>query len=401
MKVFDIPRRKIILLGSLYFAQGLPFGFFYQALPVLMRERDFSLVAIGVSSLLAAPWGLKFLWAPFIDRYGHRGFGRRRSFIIPIQMLSALILLGIAGYGTERDFAAVLSFVFVVNLLAATQDIAADGLALDVLASHERGAANGIQVAGFRIGMIIGGGVLLMLVGAWGWSLTFATMSVLMLASSLPILRHQEPPPPPSDDASPSVAAIASALVRRPGSFEWLGLVFAYKLGHHLAQSMLRPYLVDIGADKAEIGFTLGVVGSTAGLAGAIIGGAWVCSLGERRAMVTFAIGQAVAVAGYAVAVIFDAGLVGITAVSIVEHAVSGMATVALFTAMMNASQPASAATDYTIQACLVVIATAIANVVGGVSATYFGYAGHFTAATVVCALIAAWAAYAPTIRTA
>ena len=65
-------RRKLLLLGSLYLAQGLPYGFFTQALPVLPRARGLSLEAIGLSSLLALPWALKFLWAPAVDRQGSR-----------------------------------------------------------------------------------------------------------------------------------------------------------------------------------------------------------------------------------------------------------------------------------------------------------------------------------------
>jgi len=63
-------RHKILLLTALYAAQGLPFGFFTQALPVLLRDAGLSLKAISATSLLFLPWALKFLWAPFVD---HRG----------------------------------------------------------------------------------------------------------------------------------------------------------------------------------------------------------------------------------------------------------------------------------------------------------------------------------------
>ena len=69
--------RKLGLLASLYVCQGLPFGFFTQALPVLLRKQGVSLEAIGLSSLLALPWALKFVWAPLVDRYFWPGVGRR------------------------------------------------------------------------------------------------------------------------------------------------------------------------------------------------------------------------------------------------------------------------------------------------------------------------------------
>lgn len=55
--------RRLAILGALYVAQGLPFGFFTQALPVRMRESGMSLEAVGLASLLAAPWALKWLFA--------------------------------------------------------------------------------------------------------------------------------------------------------------------------------------------------------------------------------------------------------------------------------------------------------------------------------------------------
>ena len=154
--------RRLGLLGTLYLSQGLPFGFFTQALPLIMRKRGMSLESIGLSSLLALPWALKFVWSPYVDRYG-----TRKSWILPLQLLTALTLVGTA---IARDaFAVVLASVLLTNLLCATQDIATDGLAVDMLANEERGLANGVQVAGYRVGMILGGGVLLIFHERLGW----------------------------------------------------------------------------------------------------------------------------------------------------------------------------------------------------------------------------------------
>ena len=79
-------RYKIVLLAALYVAQGLPYGFFTQALPVLLRDAGFSLKAISATSLLFLPWALKFLWAPFVD---HRG--TRKSWLLPLQVSAVAI----------------------------------------------------------------------------------------------------------------------------------------------------------------------------------------------------------------------------------------------------------------------------------------------------------------------
>ena len=65
--------RRIGMLGALYLVQGLPFGFQVGALPIYLREQGVGLAAIGYSTALAAPWALKILWAPLVERYGGSG----------------------------------------------------------------------------------------------------------------------------------------------------------------------------------------------------------------------------------------------------------------------------------------------------------------------------------------
>ncbi|MCA9710059.1 MAG: MFS transporter, partial [Myxococcales bacterium] len=94
---------KLGLLATLYFSQGLPFGFFTQALPALMRQQGVSLAAIGLSTLLALPWGLKFLWAPLVDRHAHARAGARRGWLLPLQLLSAAVLVALAHADPARS----------------------------------------------------------------------------------------------------------------------------------------------------------------------------------------------------------------------------------------------------------------------------------------------------------
>ena len=112
---------KIILLGSLYLAQGLPYGFFTQALPVLLRDAGYSLKAISATSLLFLPWALKFLWAPFVD---HRG--TRKAWLLPLQcagVAGALPLTrvdlgtGLVGLLVDRDYRLSLTLKNVGSFL--------------------------------------------------------------------------------------------------------------------------------------------------------------------------------------------------------------------------------------------------------------------------------------------
>ena len=180
-------RHPLALLSSLYAAQGLPFGFFTLALPVLMREAGWSLTAIGLLQLLALPWLLKFLWAPWVDHHG-----ARRTWLLGLQGCSVVAALTLALLDLGSESRGLLLAVLVFNLLAATQDIVTDGLAVRVLAARERGLANAIQVGAYRLGMILGGGGLLWLWARTNGSTVFAVMAGLLALSTWPVWQMRE-----------------------------------------------------------------------------------------------------------------------------------------------------------------------------------------------------------------
>ena len=373
--------RRFTLLGSLYFAQGLPFGFFVQAIPVILRSQGYSLGEIGLASLLTLPWALKFLWAPIVDRRWWPHIGRRRSWILAMQLAGVVVLAGLATTPAADSIGVLMTAMIVLNLIAATQDIATDGMAVDILPPAERGFANGLQVAGYRVGMIVGGGVLLGLHDHLGNRGTFAAMAALTALSSVPVLTVRE--------AAPALPAATSRLphfLHRPGAWRLVALIVVYKLGEAFASGMLRPFLVDAHLSLSDVGWLLGTVGFVAGMFGALAGGAAITRFGRRRTLIAFGIGQIVAVAGYAYLALGEPSVTMLAVWCGVEHFASGTATAALFTCMMDWSRAETGGTDYTVQASAVVIATGLASTVSGFSAAALGYAGHFAVAAALCA---------------
>lgn len=367
---------KFTLLACLYFSQGLPYGFFTQTVPVLMRERGASLPDIGLATLLVLPWALKFLWAPLVDRFGSRRFGRRKSWLVPLQMCGVILFIVLGLIRNTEDYTYILVGFFIASLIAATQDIAADGLAVQLLDVNERGVGNGLQVAGYRVGMVLGGGFLLYLLPSLGWESAFFTMSICLLLATVPLFLVKEPPEPLAQ--RPSTFWFIRRTVLRPGFMLWLILIAFYKFGDAMTSGMVRPFLVDLGLDIADIGKLLGTVGFISGLLGALAGGILVRYLGRLPAICFFGIVQAVVVVSYLLISFDFVGLAGYYVIAALEYFSGGLATVALFTAMMDVSDPEAGATDYTIQASAVVIATILAGVVSGFVAEAVGYAGNF-----------------------
>ena len=378
---------KLLLLGSLYLAQGLPDGFFRQALPVLLREQGVSLEGIGLAALLMLPWGFKFLWAPLVDRHGSARFGRRRSWIVALQCGAIAVMLLLAEVDPQRGLGPLLVGVLLINFLAATQDIAADGLAVTLLGADERGLGNGVQVAAYRLGMILSGGVLIIFHAEIGWAGTFHLMAAASALALVPVLLTREPPGPAPERGGLGMLA---DFLRRPGMGTWLLTIAAYKFGEGFGVAMLRPMFVDHGLSLDALGWITGTAGFIASLVGALVGGAMVGAFGRYRMLLIFGVVQALAVASFAWLAVTTLDLARVYLVCVLEHLASGMATAALFTMMMDASRPHAAGTDYTAQASVVVLATGLGSALSGVSASRLGYAGHYAlaAALALAALV-------------
>jgi PAT family beta-lactamase induction signal transducer AmpG len=393
---------KLALLGSLYFSQGLPFGFFTQTLPVLLRKTGMSLAMIGGTTVLAAPWMLKFLWAPAVDRYGSARWGARRGWIVPLQALSALLMLALSALDPARHLALLFAGVLLANFLAASQDIATDALAVDLLSEKERGFGNGVQVAGYRVGMIVGGGLLLVVFEQLGWARSFWLMGVLLCAASVPIWLFVEPRRAlPAERPRLGLGPIWHVL-SRPAMRTFIPVLVTYKSADAFGTAMLRPFLVDRGLSLTYIGWVLGTLGFAAGLAGALAGGALASRFARRPLLAVLATLHALGLGAFAVCA---AGLGGeplLLGTIVFEHFAGGMATAALFTAMMDHAEPDQAATDYTVQACLVLVAGLVLGTPSGLFAEAVGYTMHFASAMVLgcAAACLAWWVTGPSAGT-
>jgi len=377
-------RHKILLLTALYVAQGLPYGFFTQALPVLLRDAGLSLKAISATSLLFLPWALKFLWAPYVDHWG-----TRRQWLLPLQVASVVGALLLSQLDLGRGYLLVLAAAFLFNLIAACQDVATDGLAVRILDPRERGLANGVQVGAYRAGMIVGGGLLLWIFARTDWSTMFLCMAGLLALTVLPVLTLREPPrePRPATVDGTRLALAWTQRLRVPGMLAFVALICFYKFGDSMVASLVGPFMRDSGLSKEMIALMKGTVGSVSSLAGAALGGWFAFRAGRRRALLVCGLLQTASLLFYVLAALGVGGIAMFWAGTVAEHLLGGMATVALFTLMMDASDPEHAGTDYTLLACAIVVAMGLANVTAATIADAVGYAPTFITGLVLSAV--------------
>jgi len=368
--------RKFLLLACLYFSQGLPYGFLTKLTPLVMRQRGASLTEIGLISLVFLPWAFKFLWAPLTDRYGSLAYGRKKSWIVPLQCGAAILFLAFSFAGDLDGYAFLLAILFVISLLSATQDTASDGLAVLILSLGERGLGNGAQVGFYRLGMIFGGGGILMAFAWLQWRGAFLLIGALLLLATLPVMTAKEPAQPQFLE-SPSYWRLFSNFFRRGGAWTWLMLIGFYKFGDAMTSNMLVPMVSDWGWEERAVGL-LATVESSSALAGAFIGGALALWLGRFQALAAFGLSQAAVIFGYW---LMSQGVIDREALFLLaagENLCGSMANVALFTVMMDVCDPRSASSDFTLQSCVLVIAQIGSAIAGGMVAEALGYGGNF-----------------------
>lgn len=390
---------RLVLLALLYVAQALPLGFFVIAMPAIMRSRGASLEQVGLLGALALPFLLKFLWAPLVDRYGSAA-GHYRSWLLWLQGLAVLTVAAISRLDPLADWRVLLGLGAIFMVLAATQDVATDGLAVRLLWQGDRGLGNGVQVGGYYLGQILGGGVVLVLVDHFGWTTALGVMA-LLLALPLPLVaRLREPAAPHLEQRAKIGFRALGSFFRRPGIGPWVAVLLTWRLGETMVQWMVNPMLVDRGFSLERIGVLLGVLGSLGSLAGAALGGSLVRAWGRHRTLAATGVVLVPALALYALPASGAGGLPILYGVVVGSAFAAGAATAALYTAAMDASAYDTAGTDFTIQQSLAAMGPLVAAALSGVSASLLGYSGHFALAAGLQLLIVVALAASPALRT-
>ena len=131
----------------LYIAQTIPMSFFSTVIPVMMRQEDFSLSAIGLLQLIKLPWILKFLWSPMVDRHAVTT-GDYKRWIFSSELIYAGLIFAVAFLDFHTDFYTIVALIIISFVASATQDIATDALAVLAFSRKDKSLANSMQSMG-------------------------------------------------------------------------------------------------------------------------------------------------------------------------------------------------------------------------------------------------------------
>ena len=387
--------RRVAPLLALGFASGLPLALTGGTLQAWATIEQVSLQEIGFLTLVGSAYTLKFLWAPLVDRYAPPWLGRRRGWMVLMQVLLALGMLAMGCLSPGQSLLPLALLAVFVAFCSATQDIAFDAYRSDVLRKDERGAGAALSVLGYRLAMLVSGGLALIMADQWlGWGTTYMLMGALMLLMALASFWAPEPEVPTQTPRSLQQAVLEPfrEFFGRPEAVTVLVLIVLYKLGDAFAGALSTTFLIRAaGYTASEVGTVNKLLGLAATIVGVLAGGALMARLGLYRSLMLFGLLQAVSNLGFGV-ISVSPHYVWIMAAGVgIENLCGGMGTAAFVALLMGLCNQQFSATQFALLSALTAVGRTY--LAGPLTPQLVQYAGWptFFLLTVLIALPGLW----------
>ena len=285
---------------SLYFAQGIPYVVAMTVSVIMYKRFGISNTDIALyTSWLYLPWVLKPLWSPFVDM-----FRTKRFWIVVLQFVMGAALASVAvTIPLPAFFQMTLAIFWLMAFASSTHDIAADGFYMLSLPDHQQAAFVGVRSTFYRIAMITGQGLLVVVAGKLeasgdlktAWSITFGLLAAIFLVFSIYhrfILPRPAADHPVRSEGSTSVVSdfltVFTRFFKKPHVLAIVGFLLFYRFGEAQLVKLVTPFLLDprveggLGLTTEEVGIVYGTVGVIALTIGGLLGGYVVSRHGLR-----------------------------------------------------------------------------------------------------------------------
>lgn len=370
--------RRIISISLLGFSSGAPLLLTASILQAWLTQENIDLTSIGLFTLVGLPYTLKFLWAPLIDNIRipvlSSLFGRRRSWLLLLQMLLIAATLALAFSDPSASLLYVTIAAIAVAFASASYDIIVDAFRIEICDEKNMAAGAATFVYGYRIAMWLTGFSSLVIAEYFGWMISYIVMAAFILIGTVTVLFTREPkeqPARPEGTEKPAANAYLNWLktsvidpftdfMTKP---DWLIiLLFAvlYKFGDALAGAMATPFYLQTGFTLIEVAEISKVLGTVATFGGLFIGGwllaattmyrtLWICGLLQMLSNLMFAAQAAIGP---------DLAFLALT-ISL-ENVASGMGTAVFVAYLSSLCNTAYTATQYALLTSLMAVARTV-----------------------------------------
>lgn len=377
IRLFNLRTFSILFLG---FSSGLPLALSGSTLQAWFAQSNVSIVEIGFLSLVGQPYVYKFLWAPFLDRFAPSFLGRRRGWILCMQCSVALVLILMAlGHPLTHGFY-LACLACALAFFSATQDTAIDAYRTDLLPPDERGMGAAFTVTGYRLAMIVSGGLALIFAGNYGFKITYLIMAALMLALTLSTFFSPEPthisPPKTLKDA---VINPFKEFLTRPGAWWILLFLLLYRFGDAFTVSLTTAFLIkSLHFSLTVIGTLNKMLGIVAAIIGGLVGGLLLARISLIRALFYFGLLQALCSFLFMALAIVGKSTSLLAATIFADNFSSGMVSAAVVVFITILCNKKFSATQFALFTALSAFSRVFVGPLSGVCAEIMGWPHYF-----------------------
>lgn len=378
------------LLG---FASGLPLYLSGMVLITWMGAEGVSLETASAFASVGLPYTFKWAWAPLFDRFALPFLGRRRGWIVVLEIALAVAILALAGTGMAADAEVIAILAVTVATLSASHDVVVDAFLAESLAPHERPAGAAGYVFGYRAAMLVVGGAGFILAHHTSWPVLYGAVAALVPIGIGGALLLPEPPPPPEPPSFYStIVGSLLELLTRPGLVPVLLAIATFRFGEHLVMHIQGFFLLNVAhVDVQTMGWVLQVAGFSGLAAGGLVLASVGPMLGPRASLFVFGAVAAGANLGWALLAWAGAPLPLFIAVAFVDSFGTALSSSSFVAFVMGQTSPGHTATQYALLNALSSVGGRVFGFIIAPMTVHLGWAGFFaaTAAMVLPALVA------------
>ena len=380
---------RVVCILFLGFSSGLPLAITSSTLQAWYAVSGIDVVTVGVLTLVGVPYVWKFLWAPLMDRFRLPFLGRRRGWILLTQFLLMLGIGAMAFFNPKSTPWMLGAMGLFVAFMSASQDINIDAYRTDLLKPEERGIGAAMNTAGYRIAMLVSGGLALVMAGEIGFRATYLILAGLMAVQMIVtyLAPHTGQIVKAPETLYSAITDAFSEFFSRKSAILVLIFIVLYKMGDAFALSLTSYFLIKgLHFSLLDVGAIYKVVGLIATLIGVFIGGLLMVRMGLYRSLMLFGILQAISNLTFVLLAIAGKNYLMMVVAIAAEYTAGGLGTVAFVAFLMALCDHRFTATQFALLSALASIGRVFVGPMAGIMVEHIGWI-HFYFWTFIFAL--------------
>lgn len=380
------PWLRVLALSSLYFAQGVPWGFMAITLPAYLADRGLDTTVVATTmAMTTLPYTFKWIWGPVIDSFTIPALGRRRPWILLAQLMMALTVIAMIAIPDITSAVTALAWMILIhNVFNALQDVSVDALAVELLSDQERGRVNGFMYGSKYLGGFIGGAGMATVIEWSGLRAALIMQTAILVAIMMvPLLLRERPAGAPVERPSPRrVAAGLLAAFRIRSALVGALLAASIMISSGIMQAVAAVlFTQDLGWDAGQYSRVVGGFGLWIGFGGSILGGFLADPIGKRRLAAIASIIMGLAWVVFALAESHWTDRPFVYALFMIEPLCQSILSVSLFALYMGLSSKEVAGSQFAAYMALLNLGSTIGLRMAGWLDDALDYSGVYLAA--------------------